>query len=764
MSEGAKGEAKAEKREDADGNAKLDQGTLLDPLQKLGNSEMFGGNGAGEQNGEMKIPELKIQTEEKKADSARDGEKKKKRHHRHKGKEGEAKDEGHKDEKAPGSDEKEKPKGDEAEGGDGKGKHKKHRKKEEEEGETKQAETEKEKDEKGKEGESGKGDGKDKGHEERKKKRKHKKSKDSSSEKEEEKKHKKSKDSSSEKEEEKKHKKSKDSSSEKEEGEKKHKKSKDSSSEKEEGEKKHKKSKDSSSDSDKDEKKESKGGEGQVTEKQAEEVTQREVASEQTEQAEKKSDSKSDAAPDGATQEHGESNTNKDIEEKKIDDVKEGDQAKEASNHETPDKNETESKRHEDRKSSSSSSSAEEHHKSEAEPAEEVKLPDVIQPALTTEAGPSSETVETRDVAEEPKLSDVIQPTLSPDAGPSSERAENKEAAEETQLSDVIQPTLSAGPSSERAENKEAAEEAQLSDVIQPTLAKTPDSENKQPEINTDDLSTTSSSADTSDAEPTRPLELSEVDVPEKDGCEETRDVAEPVTSPSKQLTMSLNTESFLITMAGGVGRPESPQRDSNNQNYSGMVVNDEEEPSDEIPPLSTNRIESEFSDQELESALNRYWRRKQLPPVEMRRDVVSYARKASISAIVNEDYDRAAKLEDAITEIGKACAEDNAHSANGENDNLQQRLERAERDRKEIEQYWNNVIRGVKEQEQHRIREMEIRHENELRAFEEKWQQPESMAPFSKPSAQLLQCKGNEAKGGCPAEGRNDAGTKKSR
>ena len=34
----------------------------------------------------------------------------------------------------------------------------------------------------------------------------------------------------------------------------------------------------------------------------------------------------------------------------------------------------------------------------------------------------------------------------------------------------------------------------------------------------------------------------------------------------------------------------------------------------------------------------------------------------------------------------------------------------------------------------------MEYRHENEIQAFEQKWQQPEAMAPFSKPSAQLLQ------------------------
>ena len=91
MSADAKGEAKGEKREDADGDARLEQGTLLDPLQKLGNSEMFGGNGAGEQKGgEMKVPEPNIQVDEKKEDSARDGEKKKKRHHRHKGKEDEA--------------------------------------------------------------------------------------------------------------------------------------------------------------------------------------------------------------------------------------------------------------------------------------------------------------------------------------------------------------------------------------------------------------------------------------------------------------------------------------------------------------------------------------------------------------------------------------------------------------------------------------------------------------------------------------------------
>lgn len=145
--------------------------------------------------------------------------------------------------------------------------------------------------------------------------------------------------------------------------------------------------------------------------------------------------------------------------------------------------------------------------------------------------------------------------------------------------------------------------------------------------------------------------------------------------------------------------------------------------------------------DQEVVYALEDLIKKDRLPEETMFTQVIDLARKQIITAMLEEDYDRADALQDGISKIQKAqqIRADNNNEQNSSN-LLKTRLEAAKESYKEIEAQYDEMIQNQKEDEMKRRSNLQTQQEQEIRLFQEKWERPEAMLPFSKPSIELLQ------------------------
>lgn len=163
----------------------------------------------------------------------------------------------------------------------------------------------------------------------------------------------------------------------------------------------------------------------------------------------------------------------------------------------------------------------------------------------------------------------------------------------------------------------------------------------------------------------------------------------------------------------------------------------DDENNDDDIPPIQVTK----YSPEELHEALQKQITTQQLPPQEMREAVVDYARKQSIFKLMEEDYDTASKIDDAIAANIQSLKDDHHNiEADMLNNHLKHRLSEAESSKSSLQDQWRKKIRSFKESEENELQKIAERHEQERRLFESHWSQSATLMPFSKPSPSLLQ------------------------
>lgn len=148
-----------------------------------------------------------------------------------------------------------------------------------------------------------------------------------------------------------------------------------------------------------------------------------------------------------------------------------------------------------------------------------------------------------------------------------------------------------------------------------------------------------------------------------------------------------------------------------------------------------------QFSDEELEAALKRQIKTKKLPPLEMREELINYARNQSLFKLMEEDYDTASKIDDAI-EMNIQSLQQNEVKAdiNHQTLTLQEHLEEAVQQKTVIEERHKQRIEEFKKLEQQRLDDLRAQHENERKLFEEEWTREETLLKFNKPSQKLFQ------------------------
>lgn len=191
----------------------------------------------------------------------------------------------------------------------------------------------------------------------------------------------------------------------------------------------------------------------------------------------------------------------------------------------------------------------------------------------------------------------------------------------------------------------------------------------------------------------------------------------------------------ILITQLGKSYAETQTEVDCTSEDES----NHDDQQDEEIPPIPT----SKYTDEELEEALKKQLTKKVLPPIDMREELIAYAKKQSLYKLMAEDYDQASKIDEAIAENARSLEMDQKQTdTTFVNNQLKARLDNAEKNKKDIQETYKTKIDEFKENEANERVKMNERHETERRDFEHKWSTQETLSQFSKPSSKLLHLK----------------------
>lgn len=140
-------------------------------------------------------------------------------------------------------------------------------------------------------------------------------------------------------------------------------------------------------------------------------------------------------------------------------------------------------------------------------------------------------------------------------------------------------------------------------------------------------------------------------------------------------------------------------------------------------------------------AALDAFLKRREIPPPEMIQPVLELMKSESVKAIIAEDYDYAEQLDKGAHELRRQRQwSSNVMKASETSKALDEKLAKARSELKAESDEWDRVLAEFKVVQQQQRNAMLEDHVREQREYEEKWNDPAMLIPFTKPSPQLLQ------------------------
>jgi hypothetical protein len=230
------------------------------------------------------------------------------------------------------------------------------------------------------------------------------------------------------------------------------------------------------------------------------------------------------------------------------------------------------------------------------------------------------------------------------------------------------------------------------------------------------------------------PIEFSD----DGDGCNDGEEICEEQNAD--------NTEVYDTIELEAGSSPNSQRRkaiiDVTNNNKPENATKSREIPNISKLPLEQLSAESAQAEEAIEVFSNTG----RLPSSELRSKFVSRIEKNKINALENEDYDRVYDLEIISQKANEKMTNELAEEMNKEQiAQTKEKLKQANDEYKEFNKEWDKRIKEAEEQCKERIRKVFEAHEEELNAFDEKWNDENYLSRFAKPSPHLLQLKAQE-------------------
>ena len=164
--------------------------------------------------------------------------------------------------------------------------------------------------------------------------------------------------------------------------------------------------------------------------------------------------------------------------------------------------------------------------------------------------------------------------------------------------------------------------------------------------------------------------------------------------------------------------------------------------------PIKKQNNNYEYTDAEIERAYDRLMEKKILPSPEMAPPLMGYINRKRIEAICESDYDTAKTMNDAVSYIikneddvaVKRLKETRKKDITGRQANLKQTY-------KDRNCFWKGKIEEMNNEGEEKMEWLEKKQAKEVQEFKKKWQDPEFIRQFNKPSTRLLQLRHVEKK-----------------
>lgn len=207
----------------------------------------------------------------------------------------------------------------------------------------------------------------------------------------------------------------------------------------------------------------------------------------------------------------------------------------------------------------------------------------------------------------------------------------------------------------------------------------------------------------------------------------------------------------------------ENPQLDNTNNNEDhpseeGMEVRDNisspqrytrprrpltsNESLSKLPPLSTDPD----IDAENLRLLNNFKKKGRLPDPMQRAQLFQYIQREKVNNVVAQKFGKAQEFQNILQKYQKAIIEQEVKERNQEKlDALQNNLETIEEDIKQTEKQTKNKIGDEKEKQKEHYYNIIQKQDEELNLFERKWNDPNYIQKYAKPSSVLLAMKTKE-------------------
>jgi len=162
------------------------------------------------------------------------------------------------------------------------------------------------------------------------------------------------------------------------------------------------------------------------------------------------------------------------------------------------------------------------------------------------------------------------------------------------------------------------------------------------------------------------------------------------------------------------------------------------------LPPLVT----SPELDSENNTMLKDFMEKGKIPLFELRERLFQHIQRCKVNALVDDKYDRAAKLQILSQKLlDQLLASDTTEKNNGTIEILSAKLgeieKRIDEENMRTDHLVSQAISNFKNKQEALLK----KHENEILIFEDNWNDPLFLKPFAKPSQQLIKLKSVEQK-----------------
>lgn len=147
-----------------------------------------------------------------------------------------------------------------------------------------------------------------------------------------------------------------------------------------------------------------------------------------------------------------------------------------------------------------------------------------------------------------------------------------------------------------------------------------------------------------------------------------------------------------------------------------------------------------------LDLFLQKYLEDGSLPPASERPSLIRYIQRLSIDAAVHGNYDDADRYSELHRKFYEACVESESHErVKTELEAIDARMAAAESDLASVRQNWDEILAEARRAERERMEKLIDAQGSELAEFDAKWSTDESLRPFAKQSADLLELRMKE-------------------